>query len=95
MTAAPLTLAGADADAADAAAGQSAIAPRSAEPAIMLSRPPRMAVLPVDQAAVRRIVSLLAHCPNFWREASSPAPATRMIQGKSDAIPDPAIGMDR
>ncbi|MEN3538563.1 hypothetical protein AAH991_25860 [Microbispora sp. ZYX-F-249] len=72
-TAAPAAPVAADAG---AAAGQSATAPSSAEPMIMLNRPPRMAFLLSDQAAMRRIELFLPHCPDRFVAASSPSPTT-------------------
>ncbi|WP_143737644.1 hypothetical protein [Microbispora sp. GKU 823] len=84
-----------DADAGDVAAGQSAIVPSTAEPMIMLKRPPRMPFpLPIKPPCGESGCSYL-----IVRIASGRRPPHRppreMIRGKSEANRDPAIGMDR
>jgi len=83
------------ADAGDAAAGQSAIVPSSAEPTIMLSPPPRM-TFPLSikpQRGGSGYLSLIVLISSGRRPAHRPP--SRMIQGKTDANPGAAIDRDR
>ncbi|TQS23489.1 hypothetical protein [Microbispora hainanensis] len=91
MTVAPST----PADAGDAAAGQSAIVPSSAEPTMMLNRPPRMTFLLSikPRRGCSGLFSLIVRIPSGRRPAHRPP--SRMIQGKADANPGAAIGRDR
>ncbi|WP_405396484.1 hypothetical protein [Microbispora hainanensis] len=83
------------ADAGDAVAGQSAIVPSSAEPTMMLNRPPRM-TFPLSIKPRRGGLGYFSLIVQIcYERRPARRPPSRMIQGKSDANPDAAIGRDR